>query len=582
MALTLGPALVVLLVAAGVSLAVLGTVLGQLDQTAADEANLNRVEALGAGASNLYRIQAEAIINRTGDQGVDEWKQQMEGLRADLKSLGDHLGNADDQATVGLVTAVLDKMDDSFLNQLQPLVADTDDVTKAIRRVDDGQFTAGESFKSLMGGLRDRLAQSVAAAQDGRRAALTLLVVLTLVFAVGTVAVFGATIVFVLRVLVTPILKASAFAEALARGRVDLRLEGRFNSRETQSLQANLDRIAANFSENIAQFSAQLDTLTEAGGHLDDQLGHVARSADAIGTSLSALEAAAADQRAGVASTQRTLEAVSARVQGFLALVERQGRSLSDSSSAVEQMVGNVGSIGKNTETMAGQFAVLESVAAEGRSGMDDVTQAAAEVARTSEALAEANRMVAAIASQTSLLAMNAAIEAAHAGVAGRGFSVVADEIRKLAELATAQSREIAVELKQAGEGIHAVVDRAHHAGRAFDQLDQELGALGAVLVSVRRALGEQESGNRQVLSSLGELEQVAEEVRGGSLTTAEGVAEVARLVGSLEELSSAVDQGVGTIEAAVSGIKAAVSTTEDLSQQNRAAVEVARSAFGG
>jgi len=377
-----------------------------------------------------------------------------------------------------------------------------------------------------------------------------------------------------------PVLKASQHAEQLAAGKVEARLNANFSTREAEALKNNLNKIAENYGRNIGIFQKEVELLQDLGAQLDGQLAETRQAADAISSSLADVRQAALKRTSGIQETSSGIHEITTNVQSFLSLVDRQGQSVQQSSAAVEQMVGNVASIGKNTETMSEQFVQLENAAGEGRTRVDQVKKTAEAVAHQSEALGNANKMIASIASQTSLLAMNAAIEAAHAGDAGRGFAVVADEIRKLADLAGAQSKSIKTELKAATDGIATVVRQSTDAGDSFAKIANQIDTLGKLLDSVRQSLMEQEQGNRQVLEALGELGRIASEVKGGSDEMSAGTAHIARQMREVEEASGNLDASFQTIEDSVAGIRSSVDSATQLSAKNTAAAETARKAF--
>ena len=173
------------------------------------------------------------------------------------------------------------------------------------------------------------------------------------------------------------------------------------------------------------------------------------------------------------------------------------------SSSAVEEMIGNVRSIADIIERNFTAVQKLEAATHEGKQNLNEVKNLVEVIENESKSLMEMSNMVGKIASQTNLLAMNAAIEAAHAGSLGAGFAVVADEIRKLAEDSSKQSRQISEALKR----IKGMIDNTYEkTGKAQNEFGNVVSLAGEVKdreTEIQTAMREQDKGGSQVLSSL-------------------------------------------------------------------------------
>ncbi|HPB65720.1 MAG TPA: methyl-accepting chemotaxis protein, partial [Spirochaetales bacterium] len=168
-----------------------------------------------------------------------------------------------------------------------------------------------------------------------------------------------------------------------------------------------------------------------------------------------------------------------------------------------------------------------------------------------------------AIAARTNLLAMNAAIEAAHAGEAGAGFAVVAAEIRSLAEQSQLRSKEIAGSVAGIRGGIDKVVASTVDAERAFENIVGHVRKVGELESEIKAAVAEQGSGSRVVLESLSSIRDITDEVRGASAEMTQGAAaageEMRRLLELTEELKRSM-QDIGKESESIKGVTAKVS----------------------
>jgi methyl-accepting chemotaxis protein len=281
------------------------------------------------------------------------------------------------------------------------------------------------------------------------------------------------------------------------------------------------------------------------------------------------------DQMKSVNTSSQTVRRISDYIRSLQESITVQSSSMNQASAAVEEMVGNISSISSVTEKMATQFRTVEKAAGDGSNIQQESARRVRQIVEQSQALQAANRIIASIAAQTNLLAMNAAIEAAHAGEIGRGFSVVADEIRKLAENSSTESKKIGSELKQISETIDLIVKDSKASEVAFAEVSNRVSETEKLVIEVDNAIREQKTGAGQVIDSHRTMNEITAKVSSGSQEMGQGTQDMLKEIDALQDNAGEIEARMEEISGNIKKLNIGAQEVSELAIDTRSSIEM-------
>ena len=325
----------------------------------------------------------------------------------------------------------------------------------------------------------------------------------------------------------------------------------------------------------VKKLNGAQTALEQIGAELGVNSQETASATTEILANINSVRMQAETQSAAVTETSNVLENSRAHVSELVDLVNNQVAGISQASAAIEEMISNIAAVSNSVKLMSESFKILGSNVGDGNQKLENVGARVNQMAAQSKMLIQANNMIAQVASQTNLLAMNAAIEAAHAGEAGRGFSVVADEIRKLAETSATQSKNIYNELKEISGSIDDVVGLSHEAQNSFEAIVNQLNVTDSIMNQIDNAMTEQSAASTQILEALADMRGQSVSVNEKSVNLRKGIEDVQNNMSVVSQVSDVILGSMDEMAAGSQQITTSSQSVSELAQNTRENIEV-------
>jgi len=314
------------------------------------------------------------------------------------------------------------------------------------------------------------------------------------------------------------------------------------------SLSGSITAVQLVSSENVRLKQGLIATTEQASASTQQ----ITATTDSINQRISVLDSTLDEAAGAVSNIADRIGEQNEQIQEQMAMVE-------ESTASVTEMIASIENIANITDKRREATDQLVNTVRVGEEKMTSTVRTVRTINESIDSIKNITGIIENISAQTNLLAMNAAIEAAHAGDAGRGFSVVAGEIRALAEASAKNSGEISNILKSIVTRVGEATSSGEQMNAAFANIQREVKELAQSLAEIFASMSEVRSGSDQIQQAMSVLSTVSSNVKSGSSEISDNAEAIRSTMETTRRISTEVHSGTVEISGGVREISAVV-----------------------